>query len=398
MPAARSYSQWCATLAGERLPAAIVDLDAFDRNLKHLSEAAAGKPIRLATKSVRVPELIRRALALPAFRGLMCYSAEEAAFLHAQGFDDFLIAYPTVQASDLTALRALREKGAEVSLVIDASVAPSLAAGLGSLPKPLPVLLDLDLSLRLFGGVAHLGVRRSPIRSGEDLKRSIETVKKYPQLKLVGMMGYEAQVAGLGDRNPFKRIINPIAHWIRKISMARAVVRREEAAAIFTEHAGELRCFNGGGTGSLNWASSESALTEVTAGSALFSPHLFDYYSNIHFEPSCFFALQAVRSSDDGYVTCQGGGYVASGEPGWDRVPIPHLPQGAALIGTEGCGEVQTPLKLDHGVQIEIGAPVFFRHSKAGELMERFNEVLLVEGGKVSGRAKTYRGHGQCYY
>jgi hypothetical protein len=158
-----------------------------------------------------------------------------------------------------------------------------------------------------------------------------------------------------------------------------------------------VRIVNGGGTGSLNLALPESALTEVTIGSGLFCSHLFDYYSNIRFEPSCYFALQVTRTSDPEYVTCQGGGYIASGEPGWDRLPLPCHPPGLKLLSAEGCGEVQTPLRVPAGVQVELGSPVLFRHAKAGELAERFDEYLLVSKGAVVGRAKTYRGLQRCF-
>ncbi|CAF4674689.1 unnamed protein product, partial [Rotaria sp. Silwood2] len=64
--------------------------------------------------------------------------------------------------------------------------------------------------------------------------------------------------------------------------------------------------------------------------------------------PSCYFALPVVRVSDEGkWVTCAGGGYVASGRPGWDKVPLPVFPLGLTLNDSEGPGEVQTPLRID---------------------------------------------------
>jgi D-serine deaminase-like pyridoxal phosphate-dependent protein len=174
--------------------------------------------------------------------------------------------------------------------------------------------------------------------------------------------------------------------------------RRLRVAELFSERAIPLELFNGGGTGSLNLAAREPWLTEVSAGSGLYCPHLFDYYTNIQFEPAAFFALQVVRASDPGFVTCQGGGYIASGEPGWDRVPLPWLPRGLRLISTEGCGEVQTPLRLPADLALAPGEIVLFRHAKAGELMERFNEVLLVSGGKIIGRAKSYRGMERSFF
>lgn len=386
----------------ERLPAVVVDLDAFDRNVEKTADMVrkSGKSLRLATKSLRVPELIARALNLSqgTFQGLMCFSAEEALFLRGQGFDDFLIAYPTLSPHDFRCLRELHEGGARVTITVDhPEQVQRLATAMKGAVKPFPVLLDVDVSLRFFSGLIHLGVRRSRIRSVAEAMVLCEEIARHPELKATGLMAYEAQVAGLGDRNPFKRLINPFAHWIRKISVPRVARLRAEIAGAMRARGLDLSIVNGGGTGSLDFALPEAALTEVTIGSGLLCPHLFDYYSNIHFEPSCYFALQAVRTSDPGYVTCLGGGYVASGEPGWDKVPVPAWPPGLKLLGAEGCGEVQTPLLLPAGLRVELGSAMLFRHAKAGELAERFEEYLLVSQGKVAGRAKTYRGMGRCF-
>jgi D-serine deaminase-like pyridoxal phosphate-dependent protein len=394
-----TYPEWCVLLKNESLPAVIVDLDAFDRNVEKtaaMMRTQPGKRLRLATKSVRVPELIRRALKLggDSFRGLMCFSAQEVTYLHSQGFDDFLVAYPTLQASDLSALRQVHESGAQVTLVVDSSEGVrALAQAMQGVLRPFPVLLDVDMSLRLLGGRLHLGVRRSPIRSVDDALALCDEISRHTgALQIHGLMAYEAQVAGLGDRNPFKRLINPIASLIRHLSLARVAKLRADIARAMREKGYPVAVVNGGGTGSLNYALEEDALTEVTIGSGLLCSHLFDYYSNIQFEPACFFALQVARASDPGYLTCLGGGYIASGEPGWDRVPVPYLPQGLKLVSTEGCGEVQTPLRVPSSLKIALGNPVLFRHAKAGELAERFNEYLLVSKGSVVARVPTYRG------
>ena len=83
-----AYDQVKAMLKAESLPAAIVDLDVLDRNIKRLVDVArvGGKTIRIATKSVRVPHLLKYILekGSPVVQGLMCYSAPEARFLSHQ--------------------------------------------------------------------------------------------------------------------------------------------------------------------------------------------------------------------------------------------------------------------------------------------------------------------------
>ena len=397
---------WKEILRKEKLPAVLVDLVAFDRNARAAAEmvraGAKGQSrqtIRLATKSVRVPGLIQRVLASdPIFKGLMCFSALEAKALATAGIDDFLIAYPTFQSADLGALKELHLAGKKVRLVVDSiDGLRRVSEFMGTLPKPFSLVLDVDMSLRFFGFI-HLGVRRSPVRSVEQVLSIFENAKKFSNLKLCGVMGYEAQVAGLPDRNPFKKLITPVVHWVRKRSVVKIARKRAKIYKLLQEKGYALEIFNGGGTGSLNFSVQEPWLTEVTMGSGLLQSHLFDYYSNIRFEPACFFALQMVRRSDPGYLTCQGGGYIASGEPGWDRLPIPVGPGDFRLVTAEGCGEVQTPLQGRAAQSLDLGDPVFFRHAKAGELAERFNEYLLVGADLTVERAQTYRGLGWSFF
>jgi len=395
------WEQWCSVLQGERLPAAVVDLDAFDRNVSELAKLAGarGHRLRLATKSVRVPALIRRALDHGApYQGLMCYSAAEAVFLHGRGFDDLLIAYPTLHPADLAEIRDVTVAGGTVRLVVDSvDGLRALGAAMRDTGRQADAVIEVDMSLRPLRGRLHLGVRRSPVRTLEDTVALYEAARATDGVRVVGLMGYEAQVAGLGDRNPFRRWTNPVARAVRSRSVRAVATTRAAIAQALLARGLDLEVFNGGGTGSLTYAVDEPWLTELTAGSALVSSHLFDYYSNVRFEPAAFFALQAVRAPDPGYVTCQFGGYVASGEPGWDKVPVPWLPSGAELTSGEACGEVQTPLKLPPGVEVRPGQPVLFRHAKAGELAERFNEYLLVAGGEIVDRVPTYRGLGCCF-
>jgi D-serine deaminase-like pyridoxal phosphate-dependent protein len=397
-----NYLEWKQVIRDEKLPCAVVDLDAFDRNIQKVREifkdAKPGLTLRVATKSIRVPDLIKRILSSGApFKGVMCYAAEEAEFLAAQGIDDFLVAYPTLQRSDLEALKRLHESGKKVRLIVDSAEGLRvLAEAMRGVHAPFEYAVDVDASIKLFG--SHVGVRRSPVRSVADILKLVAFAQEYPSLKFAGVMMYEAQVAGLVDRNPLMRAFNLVAWFVRRWSMRHVRAFRKKISKELTARGHKIEIFNGGGTGNLNWALHEDALTELAAGSGFLSPHLFDYYSNIRFEPACFFALQAVRASDPDHVTCLGGGYIASGEPSWTSIPKPVMPEGLGLLAHEGCGEVQTPLKLAPGVRVAVGEPVFFRHAKAGELAERFNEYLLVSSGRVSARAQTYRGYGQSYF
>lgn len=383
--------------AGAQLPCAFVDLEAFDANIRAIAQMVEGTPftIRVASKSLRVPELISRVLKYGApFKGLMCYSAQEAFFLSEQGFDDLMVAYPTLSSQDLIALKKVHNQGKLISLVTDDVRQLEVLNHFFEGSKPFPVLIEPDLSLKILS--LTVGVRRSPLRSVKDVTDFAQKISTYKNLIFLGIMAYEAQVAGVPDKNPFKPFLSPILGLMRKYS-ARVIAKKRQEIRLELERLKLVpEIFNGGGTGSLSFNRQEDkVLTEVTAGSGFFCPHLFDYYSNFKLKASAFFALQVVRAPEAHWYTCQGGGYIASGEPSWDRVPKP-MDANLKLSNFEATGEVQTPV---HSLKdIKLGSPVIFRHAKAGELGERFNEFVLIQNGKVTGSAKTYRGMGQSYF
>src|SRR5205085_937076 len=156
-----------------------------------------------------------------------------------------------------------------------------------------------------------------------------------------------------------------------------------------------LRFVNGGGTGSIATTRTEQAVTEITVGSGFYAPALFDNYRDFRYQPTAGFAIEIVRHPHPHIYTCLGGGYIASGSVGLAKQPQPYLPRNAQLIALEGAGEVQTPVKYQGAIPLRLGDPIFMRHSKAGELCERFNRLLLVTNGTIENEVTTYRGDGE---
>lgn len=400
---ALDYAAFRHCLAGRRLPLAVVDLDALDRNLARVTELVRprGTPIRLASKSLRVPSLLRRLVDRDTLmQGVMCFAVEEAEYLADEhGFDDLLVAYPAFQRCDIERAVGMAKRGLTIRLMADSTTGlDRLSEVACAHAATLDVVLDVDMSLRI--GPAHLGVRRSPLHTPHQVVSMANAVADRPGLRFVGLMGYEAQVAGLGDDNPFEPLLNPIKSALRRASVSELTKRRSAMVEALRQAGLKPALVNGGGTGSLDTTTPGSGVTEVTAGSAFFKPQLFDYYRSAHvraLEPACFFALEVTRRPSAAIVTCLGGGYVASGAAHADKVPRPHLPRGIELLDQEMCGEVQTPLRCP-GATPAIGDPVIFRHAKAGELAERFNSYLLIDKGEPVGEAATYRGEGRCFF
>ena len=352
-------------------PFAVVDLEAFDVNAQDLLRRAGGKGVRLATKSVRCRALIERALGA-GFRGLLAFTLREALWL---GRDDTVVAYPTV---DRTALREPRD---DITLMVDSREHLDLIDG-GR------VCLDVDAGWWPLGGRIRIGAKRSPLRTPEQAAELAREVAARG-LELDGLMMYEAQIAGVGDR-PANPLLGAALRAMQRASARELAARRAAVVAALPP----LRFVNGGGTGSVQSTASEPAITEVAAGSGLFAPTLFDAYTSFRPRPAAFFALPVVRRPARGVATVLGGGYPASGPAGRDRLPRPTFPPGLRLDRQEGAGEVQTPL---HGADLAIGDRVWFRHAKAGELCERFDVLHLIAGDGVVDTVPTYRGEGRTF-
>lgn len=378
-----------AVTAGLTAPLAVVDLDAFDANAATLVSLAGGRPIRLATKSLRSRPLIERALARDGFAGLMCYSVREALWWARAGHTNLLVGYPSVDVPALTRLATEPSLTPAVTVMVDSVELVDFIAREVPGHRGLRVAVDVDASLRV--GPAHLGVRRSPTRTPADVEAVIRRAQEHG-LVVVGLMFYEAQIAGLPDSFPLVR-------RMKRASDTELRTRRAEVVAA-ARALTDVELVNGGGTGSLHVTHLDPSVTELAAGSGLFAPTLFDGYDALSLRPAAYFAVPVVRRPGEGFVTAYGGGYVASGPPGWSRTPHPLPEQGLALLRQEGPGEVQTPLKGTGADRLSLGDRIWFRHAKAGELAERFTEFVLVSsdgGDRVVGRAATYRGEGQSF-
>lgn len=393
--------------AGLEAPFALVDLDALWANAADMCRRAAGKPIRLASKSVRCRSLQRRVLASDGFRGTLAFTLPEALWLAAHGVADLLVAYPT---ADATALRALAhaEGGAArppretVTVMVDGVEQLELIARAAAGAGPVRVCIDVDAGWRALGGRVRVGARRSPLHEPEQAAALAREILSREGLRLVGIMAYEAQIAGVGDAPPGRplralaiRAMQALS--ARELAGRRAAIVRAVAETVASAGAPPLELVNGGGSGSLDRTGAEAAVTELAAGSGLYGPTLFDAYRAFAPRPAALFALPVVRRPGPGVVTALGGGYPASGPADAARLPRPHLPAGLRLDAQEGAGEVQTPLLGAAADALAIGDRVYFRHAKAGELCERFASLHLIEGDRIVEEASTYRGEGQCF-
>jgi D-serine deaminase-like pyridoxal phosphate-dependent protein len=380
-------------------PFAAIDLPAFDANATALAAQAGGKPIRVASKSVRCRALINAALAIPGWRGVLAYTLAEAVWLVRCGVtDDALVAYPTADRNALDELAGDPQLASAITVMVDSPAQLDLIdAVIAPNRRPqIRVCLDLDASWRPLGPRVHLGVRRSPVHSPAAAGALAAHLAGRGGFRLVGLMAYDAQIAGLGDAPPRQPLRSAAIRVIQRRSYRELLRRRAAAVAALRRHA-DLEFVNSGGTGSVAATSADPSVTELSAGSGLYGPTLFDAYRAWRPTPAAFFALPVVRRPAPRIATVLGGGWIASGPADRSRLPTPWLPAGLRLVRAEGAGEVQTPVTGVGADTLQVGDRVWFRHAKAGELCEHVRELHLVEGDRIALTVPTYRGEDHTF-
>ncbi|QOV39502.1 amino acid deaminase/aldolase [Streptomyces ferrugineus] len=379
-------------------PLAIVDLHAFDANADDLVRRAGGKPIRVASKSVRCRALLERVLAKDGFAGVMSFTLAESLWLARSGFDDVLLAYPSADRAAFAELTGDPKLASAVTVMIDDPAQLRLIDGSRNGGREVVrVCLELDTSLKLLGGRVRVGARRSPLHSPAQVADMARAVARRPGFEVVGIMAYEGHIAGVGDAVAGRPVRSRAVRLMQAAARRELAERRAEVVRAVRAVVPGLEFVNGGGTGSVQFTAAEDAVTEIGAGSGLYVPRLFDNYTSFSGRPAALFAQPVVRRPGVGAVTVLGGGYPASGAAGPDRLPVPYLPEGLRYDPQEGPGEVQTPLLGSPADDLLIGDKVWFRHAKAGELCERFDALHLVEGDSVTATVPTYRGEGHTF-
>lgn len=408
-PWARPETYWprlAAATAARPAPLVAIGLEALSWNAHELLRRASGVSIRVASKSVRVRQVLDAVLALPGYRGVLAYSLAEALWL-SDTIDDVVVGYPTADRAAIAALAGDDRAASRVTLMIDSvdqldlidAVAPPRGRA------PIRLCLDLDASWQapLLG---HIGVLRSPVREPTELRALAQAVLERPGWVLAGVMSYEAQIAGVADRPAGRPLRGALLRAVQRRSLHELRERRAAAVAAVCDIA-PLEFVNGGGTGSLELTAADPAITEVAAGSGLYGSHLFDHYAAFTPAPAAAFALDVVRRPRPDTATVFGGGWLASGSASPDRLPQPVWPRGLSFTSREGAGEVQSPLQGAAARELSVGDRVWLRHAKAGEIMEHANEVSVVrvmaetepETEPATGpeRVLTYRGEGKCF-
>lgn len=358
------------------------------------TDAALPTPtIRAASKSLRIRKALDAALETPGFEGILSFTLPEAVWLAENGYRDIVVAYPNVNIDAIKAWTTSEAALEHVTLMVDDPQQLDLIDHVAPGHPDLKVAVELDAAYRPARGVM-IGAARSPLSTATAVTKLAAHIVGRKGFTLDGLMAYEGQIAG--EANAGKTPRQTILRRIQAASAKDIAHRRAETVEAISALT-PLRFVNGGGTGSIETTGTEAAITEVAAGSGLVGPGLFDNYTAFKPAPALAFGMDVVRRPNKNTATVLGGGWVASGPPGQSRLPTIAWPPNVKYRGTEGPGEVQTPLTGPGARNLRIGDIVWFRHAKAGEVSERINSVVVIAGTEVIDEWPTYRGEGKAF-
>lgn len=377
-------------------PYAWLNLNALDRNIQVMLHGTGNKQIRIATKSIRSLDVLRYvAQRIPdeKFAGWMTFTAAETVYLCEAGLDHFLLGYPTMEPQSTRQLMRWIKKGKDITFIVDCVAHVDFLKQLAE-EEDVAAPLCIDLNVSQVYPRLYFGTRRSSQTEPKQLSQFLKAILPSPYIYVTSLMGYDAQIAGVGDA-PLQKTKRAVIQTLKKRARKEVQKQRKRAVKVLEKQIGPLQFVNGGGTGSMAYSALCDEITEITIGSGLYRPALFDHYDDMPFEASAGYTLRATRKPDQQTVVAHGGGYIASGAINDDKAPK-LVDEALTFYHTEGAGEVQTPLKMPKN-RYKIGDSIALRHAKAGELCERFQVLHSYRDNEYVGPMKTYRGDGQCF-
>lgn len=173
-----------------------IDKNRLMTNLKILTEhRPAHVKVRLSTKSIRCPDLLRKLADVLGERcsGLMLYHPGEISLCVERSWRRLLVAYP-----HLGGLRVEDFRKVEVTLMVDrVEHLEALREFAKQHSLKIRVMIDIDVATRFPS--LHFGVRRSSLRETQDILNFICTIKSYPELQWVGIMSYPKALETIFD-------------------------------------------------------------------------------------------------------------------------------------------------------------------------------------------------------
>ena len=165
-------------LAEVDTPALLLDLDAFERNVATMADAARGLRLRPHAKSHKCPEIALRQIAAGAV-GVCCQKVSEAQAMVDGGVGDVLVSNEIVGRAKLARLAELAKRARVSVCVDDATNAGDLDDAARAAGVRLDVLVEVDV-----------GANRCGVEPGEPALRLARAVAGSRHLRFAGIHAY----------------------------------------------------------------------------------------------------------------------------------------------------------------------------------------------------------------
>ncbi|RDK07849.1 DSD1 family PLP-dependent enzyme [Cupriavidus lacunae] len=356
-------SPWKAAQAGDPVadidtPALVLDLDAFERNLKRMADALRGRNVRLRAhaKSHKCPEIALRQIALGAV-GICCQKVSEAAVFVQAGVTDILISNEIVGAAKIRHLMELAGSARIGVLVDDASQIQALAAAAQASGKSVDVYIEIDV-----------GAHRCGIPPGEEAAHLAELIVSSP-LRFAGLQCYHGPAQHLRtpqERTAAIRDAAELALWTKKIIEAHGI---------------PVEIIAGAGTGTFLLERDSGVYNELQCGSYVFMDR--DYGENtrgpddIPFEHALF-VLTSVMSRTTGERAIVDAGLKASSVDSgmplvWKRSDLKYLK------ASDEHGVIATPSPAS----VELGEKLMLIPGHCDPTVNLYDSLVCVRDGRV---------------
>jgi D-serine deaminase-like pyridoxal phosphate-dependent protein len=336
-------------------PAAVLDLDAFDRNLTKMAARAkaAGLALRPHAKSHKCAALAHRQIGAGAV-GVCCAKLAEAEAMAAAGVGAILVTSPIAGAANAERAAALARALPDFRIVVDHVDGIAELAATGA---PIQVLIDIDP-----------GMGRTGVGSPEQAAEVARAIAAHPNLTLLGVQCYGGRWQHMVGANE------------RAAAVADGMVKLNAAIAAIRAAGGRVGVVTGGGTGTFAADAAQGVLNEVQPGSYGFMDR--DYRDALKddpdgaFEQALVVAGTVVSANHPQWVTVDAGlkAFATDGP-----LPLPLTPKFAACL-YRYFGDEHGLLMRPDGQPVARGERIDFLPPHVDPTLDRYDVVYLVRG------------------
>lgn len=347
-------------LAEVDTPALVLNLDAFERNLKCMMTAVDGRGIRVRphSKTHKCPEVALRQVALGAV-GQCCQKVSEAEAMVEGGITDVLVTNEIVGAVKHARLARLAKRATIGVCVDDAGNVAALQAAAARENVVLDVYVEIQV-----------GMKRAGVQPGEPALELARRVDAAPNLRFAGLQAYNGR-----------------AQHVRAMADRRALIEYAAGAANRTRRmieAAGIACprVTGAGSGTFMFEVESGVYDEIQPGSYAFMDH--DYAKNEwaaplpRFEHALFVQATVMsRSNPDAAIVDAGlkASSVDSGMPMvWER---PGL---AYVLASDEHGFIEI---ADGAAAPALGEKLLLVPGHCDPTINLYDWYICVRGGKV---------------